>query len=151
MDLMDEIFRDAQRKGEFSNLPGEGKPLRLDEDGHTPAHLRSAYKLLKDNDMAPDWIEQGHSLDQRREKLIDALKRAAHTYRGALNDAARSPEPEQYRQRAERVWLAAQNALREQAGQYNREVLSYNLKVPRGIIHKTTLNLDLELSRLSVR
>lgn len=151
MDLMDEIFRDAQRKGEFANLPGEGKPLKLDEDGHTPAHLRVAHKLLKDNDMAPEWIEQGHGLDHSRKVIIEALKRAAQTYRGSLNDAARSSEPEQYRQRAERVWKTAQSAIREQVAQYNREVLSYNLKVPRGVTHKTTLNLDLELSRLSVR
>jgi hypothetical protein len=109
-----------------------------------------AHKLLKDNDMAPEWIEQGQWLDHSREAIIEALKRAALTYRGSLNDAARSPEPEQYRQRAERAWKAAQAALRERAAQHNREVLTYNLKVPRGVTHKTTLNLDEELSKLNV-
>lgn len=150
MDLMDEIFRDAQRKGEFSNLPGEGKPLRLEDDAHTPSHLRVAHKMLKDNDLVPEWIEQGHGLDRTREKIVEALKRAAQTYKGSLNDAVRSSEPEQNRQRAERGWNAALTGLRERAAQHNREVLTYNLKVPRGVAHKPTLNLDLEVSRLNV-
>ncbi len=38
---------DAQRKGEFDNLPGQGEPLVLDDDSTVPEALRSGYRLLR--------------------------------------------------------------------------------------------------------
>lgn len=151
MDIIDEIIRDAQRKGEFANLPGQGKPLKLDDDAQTPPHLRMAYKILKENDLAPDWVEQARALDHKRETLLQLIHSAAREYRGALNDAARSSEPEQQRQRVEKVWTLKQKSLRDQVAKYNREVLSYNLKVPQGVTHKLSLNADQELAKLGVR
>ncbi|WP_428944892.1 DUF1992 domain-containing protein [Pantoea sp. FN060301] len=43
----------AQKKGELENLPGSGEPLRLDDDSHVPAELRSAYRLLKNSGYLP--------------------------------------------------------------------------------------------------
>ena len=151
MDLIDEILRDAHKKGEFSNLPGEGKPLKLDDDSYTPEHLRVAHKMLKDNDLAPEWIDQGKALDRKHDEWLDELRRTARQYRDALNAAARSAQPELDRQDVEKRWQAAQAALREKAAQHNREVLSYNLKVPRGVTHKTVLNPDNEFAKLSLR
>lgn len=148
MDLIDEIIQNAQKSGEFSNLPGQGKPLNLDDDPHTPPHLRMAHKLLKDNDYTPEWIAQGQDLDRSRAALVEDLRRAARAYRGALNDADRSSEPVQNRQRAEQTWKQAQAALQDRATQYNRGVLSYNLKVPRGVTHKLTFDVAREMDRL---
>jgi hypothetical protein len=107
-----------------------------------------AHKILKENDLAPEWIEQGRALEHKHETILEGLRRAAREYQGALNDAMRAPQPEQQRQRVERKWQQAQAALRDQAAQYNREVLSYNLKVPKGVTHKATLNVERELARL---
>lgn len=49
---------DAQRKGEFENLPGSGEPLTLDDDSHVPAQLRSGYRLLKNAGCLPPEMEQ---------------------------------------------------------------------------------------------
>lgn len=38
---------DAQRQGEFDDLPGSGQPLKLDDDSHVPPELRAAYRMLK--------------------------------------------------------------------------------------------------------
>ena len=38
---------DAQDKGEFDNLPGQGQPLTLEDDRAVPAELRAGYRLLK--------------------------------------------------------------------------------------------------------
>jgi hypothetical protein len=151
MDIIDEIIRDAQRKGEFSNLPGQGKPLKLDDDAQTPPHLRMAYKILKENDLTPAWIEQGRTLDHQRETLLETLRSAIREYRGALNDAARGSQPEQQRQRVEKAWKRRQETLRDEAAKYNREVLSYNLKVPKGVTHKAILNVDQEVTKLNMR
>lgn len=61
---------DAQRKGEFDNLPGSGEPLVLDDDSHIAPELRAGYRLLKNAGCLPP------ELEQRREavELTDLLK-----------------------------------------------------------------------------
>ncbi|MFV0261104.1 MAG: DUF1992 domain-containing protein [Kluyvera sp.] len=61
---------DAQRKGEFDNLPGQGQPLALDDDSAVPEELRSGYRLLKNAGCLPP------ELEQRKEAMVlaDILK-----------------------------------------------------------------------------
>ncbi|MCE9889270.1 DUF1992 domain-containing protein [Kluyvera intermedia] len=63
-------INDAQRKGEFDNLPGQGEPLILDDDSCVPEALRSGYRLLKNAGCLPPEIEQ------RKEAIVvaDLLK-----------------------------------------------------------------------------
>lgn len=124
MSLIDEQIQDAMRKGHFDDLPGAGKPLKLDDDPHTPEHLRMAHKLMRDNNIVPDWMNQGKELDAARERLDADLKRALR-----LNQPA------------------ALVALREAAAKFNRQVLSYNLKVPKGITHKPSFDIERELRK----
>ncbi|EBW4064534.1 DUF1992 domain-containing protein [Salmonella enterica subsp. enterica serovar Chester] len=49
---------EAQRKGEFDNLPGRGEPLILDDDSHVPAELRAGYRLLKNAGCLPPELPQ---------------------------------------------------------------------------------------------
>ena len=44
---------EAQRKGEFDNLPGAGSPLILDDDSGVPQELRVAYRILKNAGYVP--------------------------------------------------------------------------------------------------
>ncbi len=126
MSLIDEQIKDAIRQGHFADLPGAGKPLNLDDDAHTPDHLRVAHKIMRDNDLVPDWIVQGRELDAAREKLLDDVRRAAHAKPGS----------------------AALDALHAAAKQYNRQVLSYNLKVPQGVAHKRHVDVEAELAKV---
>lgn len=121
MTLIDEIIQDAMRKGQFDNLPGAGERLKLDDDLLVPSEQRLAYKLLRDNGYAPDWMAEGQSLDATRDQLIRDLRRANGSQQIA--------------------------ALREQAAKYNRQVLNYNLKVPSGVAHKRHFNFEAELSK----
>ena len=57
--VIDEQIKDAMRKGQFANLPGQGKPLKLDDDSNVPSHMRMANKVLRDNDLVPDWMSEG--------------------------------------------------------------------------------------------
>lgn len=49
---------EAQRKGEFDNLPGSGAALVMDDNSHVPPELRSAYRLLKNAGCLPPELEQ---------------------------------------------------------------------------------------------
>ncbi len=117
MTLIDDILNEAMKRGDFDNLSGAGKPLQLDDDSHTPAHLRLAHKLLKDNDLVPDWIAQGQALDAAFAALERDLRTAAR----------RSADPSV--------------ELRARVEALNREILSYNLKIPRGLAHKRMIDL----------
>ena len=44
---------EAIREGAFVGLPGEGQPLKLEDDSHIPEDLRIAYKILKNAGFVP--------------------------------------------------------------------------------------------------
>jgi DnaJ homolog subfamily C member 28 len=117
MSFLDDLLKNAS--ADWQNLPGQGKPLNLDENPYTPEQMRMAHKILKDNDLAPAWIMEGKEIDTHREKLIDQLHRSS-TMKQSLQDAVTA---------------------------FNRRVLSYNLKVPQGIPHKRMIDVERELGR----
>lgn len=131
--VIDEQIRDAMSAGKFSNLPGAGKPLKLDDDG-TPNEWRLAHKILKDNDLAPAWIMDGKDLEALLVKMREALRRAAREYRRGGRQA-------------DAVWGQARRTFVEAAVVYNRKVLSYNLKVPVGVTHRAPLDINREVQQ----
>jgi len=50
-------IREAMARGEFANLPGAGKPLRLEDDSMIPDDLRVAYKILRNAGCIPPELE----------------------------------------------------------------------------------------------
>jgi hypothetical protein len=55
--IAEEKIREAIARGEFANLPGAGKPLRLEDDSMVPEDLRVAYKILKNAGCIPPELE----------------------------------------------------------------------------------------------
>lgn len=51
--IADEKIRESMERGEFEDLPGKGKPLKLEDDSHLPQDIRLAYKILKNADCIP--------------------------------------------------------------------------------------------------
>ena len=78
--LVEERIKEAQEKGDFDNLPGEGKPLELDNDGHLPEDLRLAYKILKNADCLPPEIEAMKETRQM-EDLLENLTEEREKYK----------------------------------------------------------------------
>lgn len=50
-------IQEAQKEGAFDHLPGEGRPLNLEDDSAVPAELRMAYKVLKNAGYLPPELE----------------------------------------------------------------------------------------------
>lgn len=48
----------ALERGELDNLPGQGKPLQLDDDSAVPAELRATYRIMKNSGLLPREIDQ---------------------------------------------------------------------------------------------
>ena len=68
MDIFEKIAENkilsAQRQGQFDNLPGQGKPLQLEDDNHIPAPFRMAYRILKNAGYVPPEIELLREINQ---------------------------------------------------------------------------------------
>ncbi|MFP3928455.1 MAG: DnaJ family domain-containing protein [Desulfobacteraceae bacterium] len=68
-EIIERRIQEAQAKGEFKNLPGRGKPLRLEDDSHVPEDLRLAYKILKNADCLPPELQLRREIRQMQDML----------------------------------------------------------------------------------
>jgi len=78
--IIEERIRKAQKKGDFDNLEGSGKPLKLEDDSHIAEDLRLAYKILKNANCLPPEIELKKEI-ARTEDLLSSMKDTARKHR----------------------------------------------------------------------
>ncbi len=78
--IVEERILKAQKKGEFDNLPGSGRPLVFEDDAFVSEELRVAYKILKNAGFVPPEIELKKEIKQTEDLLAD-MKDAAEKYR----------------------------------------------------------------------
>ncbi len=71
--LVEERIRRAQEEGVFDDLPGKGKPLKLDDDACIPEDLRQAYKVLKNSNCLPVELELRKEIFNLRQLLNAAI------------------------------------------------------------------------------
>lgn len=60
--LAEQKITEAMRQGEFDNLPGEGKPLKIEDLSGVPEELRMAYKVMKNAGYVPEEIQLSQDL-----------------------------------------------------------------------------------------
>jgi hypothetical protein len=81
MGLMETIaenrIRAAQEEGLFSNLPGQGKPLNLEDDRGVPEDLRLTFKILKNASCLPVEMELNREIYNLRQLLRAAIDETA--------------------------------------------------------------------------
>jgi hypothetical protein len=78
--IVEERIRRAQKKGDFENLEGSGKPLALEDDGCVAEELRMSYKILKNADCLPPEVELKKEIEQT-EELLSGMQDTAEKYR----------------------------------------------------------------------
>lgn len=103
----------AIKRGELTDLPGQGRPLGLDDDACVAPELRLAYRILKNAGFVPEEIELRREI-MSLAVLIDASEGAERT-----------------RAIARRDWLRAKLALRGGAGTSLLEHQEYAERVAR--------------------
>ncbi|MFO8233759.1 MAG: DnaJ family domain-containing protein [Longimonas sp.] len=98
----------AQRKGEFDNLEGAGKPLTPEDMSRVPQELRIAYKILKNADCLPPEIElqkeiittekmlAGVKDEQERYKVMKKLNFLIMKFNAMTNRSIRFEIPQKY-------------------------------------------------------
>ena len=131
--VVDTAIRKAMEAGEFNNLPGEGRPLDLSTDANVSSEMQLAYKIMKQNGIAPDWIVEAKTLTAKTDSWQSRLTNAHKNYRTSHHID---------------VWLSAREKLALDADKLNKEIVSFNLKLPPGVAHRPLLNLQKALERL---
>lgn len=60
--LAERRISEAIARGELDDLPGTGKPLRLEDDTLVPEELRAAYRLLRTAGYVPPDVQLAHEI-----------------------------------------------------------------------------------------
>ena len=130
--LIEQRFAQAEADGLFDNLPGQGQPLKLDDDSLVPEEYRAGFRLLKGSGFAPPWIEARREIADERTKLDTWLARANERW-PRLDDVARAATRAEYRRKLDDL---------------HRLILTYNLTAPPAAGHFEGLRLREELRKL---
>jgi len=78
--IAEQRILEAQRKGEFDNLPGKGKPLELEDLSWVPEELRIGYHVLKNAHVLPpeaELLKDIHTLEDLLKHIEDEGERRA--------------------------------------------------------------------------
>ena len=140
-DLVSKRIEEAMRRGDFDNLPGRGKPLAKEEDSLVPESQRMAFKLLRNNDLTPDWIAERREVQAAvarwREDFRSVVGQAQVAWAGAQDDARREAVAKRWE-----TWLARWE---DEIVDLNRRITLLNLKQPINHLEIFKVWLDEEL------
>lgn len=125
----DEIIQRAMENGAFDNLPGKGKPLKLEDNPYEPAEWRTVYRVLRSNGYSLPWLE-----------LRNEIEEAIETMRSNAFNAWQSGRQD--------LWEAQVELLRSRVEALNRRIFQYNLQTPSAHFHRQPLDLAREINRI---
>jgi DnaJ family protein C protein 28 len=144
-DIAARAIEEAMERGDFDNLPGKGKPLRLDP-GEMADPVGFANKVRKNAGFIAPWslLEEEIAGDLRRAEAEILL---AHRHRRA---ALRNPQADPGA--IEHTWSQALEIFRSHLDKVNSKILKFNLLIPSQLphLHKPRLRVDDVLRKLQI-
>ena len=139
---VEEQIRRAMLAGKFSDLPGKGKPLHLDDNPHASPEWRLAYHLLQSNGYPLPWIERRREIEQGFELAYHNLRRG-WIWR-STESASRLPSDQ-----IETEWLQAAARFMVEVQRLNKLIRDYNLQAPADNLQLPLIQPQLEIERLT--
>jgi hypothetical protein len=105
---LEQSIREAQLRGEFDNLQGQGKPQDFTSEPHA-GDWDSGFRILKNNGLAPAWIEADKEIRAEQAALTELAERTArfieeHRELATALPVAASTPPASWRGRLRRLW-----------------------------------------------
>lgn len=137
-DLVEEQIQKAFQRGDFDNLEGEGKPLNLYENPYEPPELRMVFKILKDNDFAPYWIELGKEIDAELDKFEKELDYFLKYTRIFVTQKHNQASIKRFEAKKARFYFESRLALER----INKKIIDYNLHCPSFREGRTNIRVD---------
>jgi len=138
MSQVEDQIRRAMEAGQFDNLPGKGKPLRMEEDPFEDPEWRMAHHVLRNSGFTLPWIEARRELEEAIQAAREALQRS-----WAWRQAARAQNQTAAGVNAE--WERALQVFRKKMDEVNQDILTYNLKAPSPQFHMLRVDAEREI------
>jgi hypothetical protein len=132
--IAEKIIQKAMDEGVFDDLSGKGKPLSFEEESGTPPEWRMAFRILKNANLSPRWIE----LDK---EISSELTEAREEFQRALNIFGSQGER----------WDRAVRNFTLRINQLNEFLRELNLIVPKAQFQRSTLHPEEEIKRVMSR
>lgn len=147
--IVEKILREAQANGKFDNLPGSGRPLKLD-DANENSEDWAANHLLQNQNLRPAWLEEDLAIQAELEQARKKLRRTHGWYQTERAQLQNATSETAIRQRewAEAEWRRAQTEFRESLAQLNLRQRNLNLKVPLERFQRRLLDVEAELAQI---
>lgn len=133
---VEEEIQRAIQQGKFKNLPGKGKPLKLDDNPYEDPSWRAAHRILRNGGYTLPWIESGREIQMELERCRADLTRIWLWSREAESEDRR------------RVWQQAERAFQEQVEAVNRKIRLHNLQAPLDRFQIRLVDINRELAIL---
>lgn len=147
---VDEAIREAQARGDFENLPGQGKPLRWETAGDD-SEWWLANHMLKGAGLLPAWIEDDRAIRAEKHALATMLEDFAGSYRAASAQGRDAADPAGHAGREAELEGALARLVsryRERAAALNARIDRHNLAVPAPSLQHVRVRVEDELARL---
>ncbi len=137
--IVEEKIKAAMEAGDFDNLRGKGKPLKLDQDPLADPAWLMASTLLKEQGFSLPWIdlrkEIEADLENSRRQLLLAWEQHQEGQMGGLPDS---------------TWESALENFQSEVAALNRRIFSYNLQVPDIRFQRPAIHITHELLRMEI-
>lgn len=148
--IADEHIQNAMDDGAFDNLPGQGKPLRLEDERFVPPDMRLAYRIMRDNDIQPVWIAEQKELNQMIDEARQHLRGAAHQHALIQKRLAGRRDLQSVKERiaAEDHFSNVQAHFKDRLRVINKKIDVYNLKVPASHLTRDHLLAEQEIRKI---
>ena len=139
--LVEERLQAAFAGGKFTDLPGKGKPLNLEQDSLADPAQWMARHILRNSGMSLPWIEERRRIEKLCVEATAELARSWSRYRA--REGTEHPGPA-----AESRWQEAMVTFEERVSALNRRIRTYNLAVPHMRFQRCLIAAEREISRL---
>lgn len=143
-DLVEMQIEKAMARGEFDNLKGAGKPIKFYENPFEPPELRMVFKILKDNNFAPYWIELGKEIDADFEKLnreVEYFKKYIHMF---FSQKRSSQAYKNFEKKKAHFYYESRLALER----ISKKIVDYNLHCPTFRETRANIVVDDEMYKI---
>lgn len=139
--LIDRKIREAMEEGAFDDLSGKGEPMDLTENPFEDPDWRMAHRMLRNAGFAPAWIEE--------RKDIEAEIAAARTTLARVWRVLQKARHTEHSDSAEGRWRNALEDFRAKSAELNRRIETWNLKAPAVGVHRSRIDFDREIERIT--
>jgi len=138
---IEEQIRRAMQEGKFNDLPGKGKPLKLEDDPHADPEWKMAFRVLKEAGFSLPWIESLKEI----EADVEAARAALHQAWQWRRQTEAEGQPGEF---VRLEWERAVQRFQERVAVINKRIRDVNLQVPNARFQRPLLDLAREVRRV---